>query len=134
MFKRTHFVVLVLAMAVVIAACGGGDAGTDSGGGGDVVADADPIEIEVILSDFEIEPSVIEIQRGQPVTMTVINEGPDRHDLVIEGLGLNVATKELAAGEQEVIQFTAQTSGKIETYCSVPGHKTLGMVGELQIN
>jgi len=51
------------------------------------------------------------------------------HDFRIDEFG--VATKQLKAGESEVIEFISDKSGSFEYYCSIGSHKQQGMKGKL---
>ena len=44
---------------------------------------------------------------------------------------LGISTKTIGSGQTETIEFVAPTSGTYTFICSVPGHATAGMVGDL---
>jgi plastocyanin len=77
---------------------------------------------------FSFSPSTIRVKKGDPVEITFKNtEG--FHDLVIEGY--NVRTKQIAAGKEDMVSFTADKAGSFVYYCSVGNHRAQGMVGTL---
>lgn len=84
-------------------------------------------EIDVIMTDFTFIPGIIKLSAGVPVKMTVTNEGRLPHDFVVTGLGVDVATRLLEPGESETLTFTPENSGRLEMYCSVPGHREMGL-------
>lgn len=134
--KRWGLLTIVLVLAVMVAACGGKkNASSDNNqqASSQTASVAEAREIEVVLSDWAITPSSIELRKGEPVKLIVRNDGPTEHDIVIAGLGVNVQTAVLKAGQTQTLTFTPQQSGRIEAYCSVPGHKALGMVGDVII-
>ena len=60
-------------------------------------------------------------------TFTIQNQGSFRHNLTIEGPGLDKKTSPtLAAGESGTLTVALQ-AGTYELTCSVPGHKDKGM-------
>ncbi|GEM_PF-299606 len=69
---------------------------------------------------------------GDTVRITVINGDPMLHDLTIDEFG--VYTGELLEDEQTVtIEFVADQVGAFKYYCSVPGHRQIGMEGLLKV-
>ena len=63
--------------------------------------------------------------------ITFENTGNFPHNLTVEGTG--IATKTIAGGKSNVIEFTAPSSGTYTIFCSVAGHRALGMVGTLTV-
>jgi nitrite reductase (NO-forming) len=69
---------------------------------------------------------------GDTVRITVINGDPVLHDLVINEFG--VTTGQLLEDEQTVtVEFVASMPGEFDYYCSVTGHREVGMTGKLRI-
>lgn len=69
---------------------------------------------------------------GDTVRLTVINGDPTLHDLKIDTF--NVFTGELTQDEQTVtVEFVASQPGNFEYYCTVPGHREIGMHGLLRV-
>lgn len=89
------------------------------------------MEISVEADEFSFSPDTLSVEAGTTVRMTVENVGSMQHDLVFEGL--DIATQRLAPGESETIEFTLDESGTYTFYCSVSGHRALGMEGELTV-
>jgi uncharacterized cupredoxin-like copper-binding protein len=131
MIKKTIFI-----LAFVLAAC-----------------QAQPsTDITVVLTDFAYAPTSIVIPAGQPVRLTMENEGAIEHDFVVEQIDvqgvsaaddsvgahhghgdmpeydLHIAT---AAGRTNVLEFTALTPGTYRVFCSIEGHIEAGMIAEL---
>lgn len=69
---------------------------------------------------------------GQLVRITIINGDPVLHDLKIDEFG--VYSGELLEAEQTVtMEFLADQPGNFSYYCSIPGHREIGMEGVLQV-
>lgn len=69
---------------------------------------------------------------GDTVRITVINGDPTLHDLVIDEFG--VTTGQLTQDEETVtVEFVASSPGMFNYYCSVPGHRDVGMEGLLRV-
>jgi uncharacterized cupredoxin-like copper-binding protein len=81
--------------------------------------------IEVSEVDFKIKLPETSMPAGV-YTFDVSNDGNAPHDLVIEGNGLEKATPEIAPGGHGELQVELKP-GTYEFYCSIPGHKQLGM-------
>ena len=101
------------------------DFGTISMKNGDVIK-----EFTVTGVNFSFSPSTITVKKGDKVKITFINGG-GFHDWKIDAL--NVATKQIQGGAQEVLEFTANTVGSFEYYCSVGQHRAMGMKGTLTV-
>jgi nitrite reductase (NO-forming) len=69
---------------------------------------------------------------GDTIILTVVNGDPVLHDLVIDEFG--VTTGELTTADQTVVlEFVVDQPGQFTYYCSVPGHKEIGMKGILRV-
>lgn len=111
-------------------------------------------ELTVEMTDFAYAPSALTIPAGEPITLTVDNQGNIEHDFVIaeidattkviqdSGSNAHHAHGEeenydfhLSArpGEKSVVQLTVSQPGTYQVFCSVEGHKEAGMIGELTV-
>lgn len=86
----------------------------------------------VVVKDFTIEP--LDLTSGTDVVLAVTNEGPTPHNLTIrddagEVLG---ATADLSEGGSETLTVQLEP-GQYTTFCSLPGHESLGMRGTLTV-
>lgn len=120
---------LVVLLAVLLSACGE-KAPTDIGA---LELDDDARIVHITMTDFAFEPAVIDVTAGEKVQLVLHNEGRTVHDMALFGLGVEVKSPMLSNGEKAVLTFVAERSGRIETFCTVPGHKALGMVGEIAV-
>lgn len=85
-------------------------------------------EIVVEAQDILYDITEITIPADTDVTITLVNKGVLEHDLVIEEL--DIATELLRAGETGSIVVNVP-AGTYEYWCTVTGHKELGMRGTL---
>ena len=111
-------------------------------------------EITLQLTDFSYRSPSSTIPAGEPVTLTLINNGAVEHDFVIEKVNVEFelkqdggSTEHHAHGAEEkydlhisampskksVAQITIDEPGTYKFFCSVEGHLEAGMVGELTV-
>ena len=88
-------------------------------------------EFVVEGSSFAFAPKTMTVNKGDTVKITFINK-VGFHDFVIDEF-VGARTKQIKAGENEVITFVADKSGTFEYYCSVGTHRQQGMVGTLTV-
>ena len=84
-----------------------------------------PISVKVTEVDFKIQLPKTSFPAGS-FTFDVTNAGKVPHDLVVKGNGVSVKTPLLNPGESKTLKVELKP-GTYELYCSVPGHKQLGM-------
>jgi uncharacterized cupredoxin-like copper-binding protein len=82
-------------------------------------------------TDFKIHLPATKVAPGT-VDVQVTNDGKTTHNLVIKGPGVDKSTKNLDVGAQGSLQVQLK-AGTYELYCSIPGHKQLGMDAKLQV-
>jgi len=81
--------------------------------------------------DGVVNPDLV-VNLGDTVRITVINGDPALHDLRIDEFG--IYTGELLQDEQTVtVEFVADQPGNFNYYCSIPGHRQIGMEGLIQV-
>jgi heme/copper-type cytochrome/quinol oxidase subunit 2 len=84
--------------------------------------------VEVEAGSFYYEPNEIRVRQGETVRI-VMTSVDMMHDFTIDELGVNIpVTKN---GETAEVEFTADTLGEFEFYCSVGEHRANGQVGTL---
>jgi nitrite reductase (NO-forming) len=129
-FSWAAFFVAAISLIVAIAAMGltFANAGDDNSSE-QVNFSGAPLEVDVVLSDMRIEPAELEVQRGQPLELTVTNEGAVAHDFWLPD-GQHTPT--LAPGETVRLDADGLESGGTG-YCSLPGHRDAGMHMKVRI-
>ena len=92
---------------------------------------ADAIPVEVI--DFKVLPAAI-TSSGKSVTLAVTNAGPTVHNIIVRDDAGTVlfGTRELREGESETVSGEL-APGTYITFCSLPGHESLGIKGTLTV-
>jgi plastocyanin len=144
--RQTRTVTLALALGLAATGCGGADNPTISGGGGEEeggtievagqsasdhgtedVAGASELELE--LDNFYFEPTVLEGEAGQTLTLSLFNEGDAPHTFTIEEQGID---EELEPGQEDVtVDVTFPDSGAVLFICRF--HEGQGMRGGLSV-
>jgi plastocyanin len=122
---------LALAAALVAigsGACGSGDGNGDQGGG-----DSGGQRIEIVGTEFQLEPSEVQLDAPGTYTFVFSNEGGTIHALEVEGHGIEEATGEIEAGETVELTVELPEAGEYELYCPVGNHKDEGMEGTIVV-
>lgn len=96
---------------------------TTSGGGGTV---------QVSEVEYKIHLAKSSLAAGS-YTFDVHNDGKFPHDLVVKGPGESAKTPLLDAGQSKTLRVDLKP-GTYDLYCSVPGHKQLGMDLKLTVS
>ncbi len=88
--------------------------------------------VQVSAKDFKFELSSTSMKAGS-YTFSLKNEGQSQHNLVVKGPGVkDTSTPTIAPGKTASLKVNL-SSGSYELYCSVPGHKQLGMDVKLTV-
>ncbi|MEP6641089.1 MAG: plastocyanin/azurin family copper-binding protein [Gaiellales bacterium] len=120
------------ALTLVLAACGSSSSSASSnstpsapaGGGSTPAVSGTPVD--VTLKDFSITVAAGTTFKAGTYTFVVTNQGPSSHDLTINGPGVsNQGTPIFGPGKKNLT--VTLSNGTYDLYCSVPGHKALGM-------
>jgi len=90
--------------------------------------------IQVKESEYRIQLPALDSLRGGEVTFVVENAGKIPHDLVISGPHVvgKARTDLIQPGKSARLTVSLET-GNYTLYCSVPGHRTLGMSARLSV-
>ncbi len=143
MARKLLALIAIAAIPVALAACGSDDststsaasettsstaASTDtsttaSGGGGQTV--------KIGETEYKLDPSDATVKAGS-VTFDVTNDGTITHNLQIEGNGVEETTDSLAPGDTGQLAVDLKP-GSYEMYCTIDGHKDLGMEGTVTV-
>jgi plastocyanin len=147
MLRSARVWLVLLAVVLVASACGeeepslsaGSEPGGEEGGsvtiagqeatshGSEDVSGMDSIQLE--LDDFYFEPTVLEGEAGQALTVTMFNEGDAPHTFTIDELDID---QELQPGDEGVTaEVTFPDSRALVFYCRF--HVGGGMLGGLSV-
>lgn len=136
---RRPWMVLGLALFLMGTACGG-EAGTEGEASGSIMiggksasnhgeADvAGETSLEFELDDFYFEPTVLEGEAGQTVTLEAFNEGEAQHTFTVDSLQID---QTLDPDARMSIEVTLPESGALLFYCRF--HEGRGMLGALSV-
>ena len=122
--RRWGLLGIASVLALLAASCGGGG----GGGGTEEQAAAGPATIEIMLSEFAIDPSAITVPVGQPIEFSVMNMGQAQHTFAVDVGGKTYATDLIDPSASVVLDVPALEAGTYAAYCTVSGHKDLGML------
>jgi uncharacterized cupredoxin-like copper-binding protein len=116
--------------AAALAACGGAASGN--------LPSTSPTtpgeQVKVALTDFAITPAQVTLHGGE-VVFQVANKGRTPHNLSLrDGSGAVVAhTRDLDPGQFTTMTLHLETE-TYSTFCSLPGHASLGMRGTVTVD
>ncbi len=120
---------VALALAAVLPAC------TAPAAGSGTAAAQSPTTAAVVIhvADFMLDHPRLKIV-GPTVTLEIINDGPTPHNVAVrdaDGMVL-MTTRDLSTGESQTISAELPP-GNYVTFCSLPGHESLGVRGTLRV-
>jgi len=90
-----------------------------AGGGGAQTVQVSEKEYEISLPSTKLKPG--------SYTFDLSNDGKQPHDLTIDGPGVKNEKTPVINGGQHATLKVKLAAGTYDFYCSVPGHKQLGM-------
>ena len=99
----------------------------DAGTTGDTAGATSPA---VVMVDIAFQPTEITIPANTDVTIQLTNNGVAIHNFVVDELSIN--SGDFTSGQAGSVTVNAP-AGSYQYYCSVPGHKEIGMVGTLTV-
>ena len=105
--------------------CGGGGGDESSGGSA-----AGPADLRVIAKEYRFEPADLTVDAGRPYALEVENIGSIPHDLTVRKGDFKLTVQRNRTGRETL---KVDGPGTYEIYCSLPGHKSAGMVGQLTV-
>lgn len=85
----------------------------------------------VTAKEYSFTPSTITVNQGDNVVITFKNMGTFSHNLTIGDL--NLATNTISPGQSATLTFIAGQPGTYAFYCTVDGHRDMGMQGSLEV-
>lgn len=91
---------------------------------------ADAAEIVITGSNYKFTPNKISVKKGQK-TRILFKSADGPHDFRLDEL--NLATAVIQGGQEDFVEFTPDKTGTYQFYCSVDGHRQMGMVGTLTV-
>jgi nitrite reductase (NO-forming) len=83
----------------------------------------------VTLTDFDVSPGTLVVNRGTHLLLKVTNRGDEVHDLVMVG---GPRTRMLGSGDSQRLDLGVVTHS-LESWCTVEFHKSLGMILHVRV-
>ncbi len=131
MFKRFITTGVIATSILVLVACGGSTKST----------------LNVVTTDFKFDKTTWTVAAGQPVALTLKNDGALDHEWVLLKKGMDVTLPfddddeakvfwemEAKPGETKTETFTAPSeAGTYKVVCGTPAHLELGMAATLVV-
>ncbi len=114
------------ALTLVLAACGSSSSPSSSAPAGGSSPAVSGTKVDVTLKDFSITVAPGTTFKPGTYTFMVTNQGPSSHNLTIDGPGVSDSATPTFAPGTKTLTVTLQ-NGTYDLFCSVPGHKALGM-------
>lgn len=114
----------LLLVAASVSACGGGDGTGGNAGAGD--------SLEIVLTDFAVEPSVDSLEPGT-YTARVTNDGGVVHALRVDGPAGETESAHLQPGQSVELELDLSEAGEHELTCPVGDHRDRGMKASLAV-
>lgn len=87
-------------------------------------------EVRVAAREFSFAPSELNIPSGRTVNLVLANEGDLLHDIIIPSVGFRLTA---TSGATASGALTLTEPGRLEFFCSVPGHREAGMSGTVVV-
>jgi nitrite reductase (NO-forming) len=130
------FAGLLCAGMLVVTACGSGAAAASGSSGDTTPVHASESngtqQITLTISNrMSFEPSTLVVRAGEPVEVTLDNEGTMPHDFTLSTGAAAPVTIAAAAEQTATGSFTLSQAGTYSFECSIPGHAAAGMRGTI---
>jgi manganese oxidase len=129
MRRNEGFVLSILAVGLALTAMLLGSAALANGGSGGTGSASAAVTVPISLKEFAILPDHLMAPPGA-LSLKVSNTGSMDHDFQIAGLG-KLST--LKPGETRTLDLPNVAAGSYKITCTVPGHASSGMTGELMV-
>lgn len=91
---------------------------------------------EIVMTEMRFSPNRILARAGQPITITLVNRGAQRHDFALTALhmpGLEPIETMTDPGQRLSFSFRIDVPGDHVFICTVPGHAAAGMTGVVSV-
>jgi plastocyanin len=93
--------------------------------------------VEIVATEMRFSPNRIDARVGQPVVITIVNRGSERHDLAFPSIGMpdlrGVETLTMP-GQSTRLTMTFDRPGTYLFQCTITGHAASGMTGAAYVS
>jgi uncharacterized cupredoxin-like copper-binding protein len=127
--------VAIVSVALVMGALGLAACGSSDEGGNDQAAPGGGQALEVSETEYQLDPSSLEVDSTGEVTIRVTNDGSETHAFEVENddAGIEEETEDIAPGESAELTVDLSADGSYEIYCPIEDHRERGMEGTLTV-
>ena len=115
---------LASTLALALPACGGEE--------GEEATGTPIMTIEIVETDFALDPATVELDKAGTYTFRAVNRGNTEHALEIESEDVEEETETIEPGESAELTVKLE-AGEYELYCPVGDHKERGMDGAVSV-
>lgn len=98
-------------------------ASSTAGSTGSPAADGTPVAVSEKEFSIDLTPTTF---AAGTYTFDIVNAGQFKHNLVIEGIGVDATSDTYTSGQSGALTVKL-APGTYEVYCSIPTHKSKGM-------
>jgi plastocyanin len=94
-------------------------------------------QVEIVATEMRFSPNRIDARVGQPLVITIVNKGSERHDLAfpaIEMPNLQGVETLTMPGQSTRLTMTFETPGTYPFLCTIPRHAASGMTGAVFVS
>ena len=94
-------------------------------------------QVEIVATEMRFSPNRIDARAGQPVHITIVNKGNERHDLAfpaIEMPNLQGVETLTMPGQSTRLTMTFDRPGTYPFLCTIPRHAASGMTGAVFVS
>jgi uncharacterized cupredoxin-like copper-binding protein len=130
--KPLLIMMLMAILALVTTACGRAQPAAAARGPASTAVSA-PKEVTVTATEMAFTPAKIELASGQPVKLTLKNNGMTEHTWQVQ-LGTETIVVSAQPRQSASTTFTPAAPGTYRFVCNIPGHEPAGMVGTLVVS
>ena len=124
--------VFLAAAGFLTGACGGDS--DDEGSTADTKATGSETpagpSIEVSGKEFSFTPNTLTLKAGQPQKIVLKNTGTIEHDLTVSDANFKLTVQGAKSGDKTL---TIDKPGTYKFICTVAGHESAGMKGEITV-
>ncbi|MBI3971367.1 MAG: hypothetical protein HY332_08755 [Chloroflexi bacterium] len=94
-----------------------------------------PQEIRLHLTEWALEPTVVNVVAGSVIRLVAVNEGALPHVLAVEGDDVYVETDAIGSGGSASLELSFPVAGRFDLFCPVGEglHRVLGQEAELHV-
>ena len=142
----------LLVLVLTLAACGSGGGGGEAGAGGTATPTPGPtlngeppvVTLKLDMRDIAYSAEELQAPAGAVFAIEFRNRGVIEHDFTIDTFSGDASASALASeeydvhvlldrGESATLLLRVPQAGTIDFYCTIPGHREVGMEGVLVI-